>query len=540
MIKCAFLLFLFFVPALGGSNGELVKCLLLAVGCAIWFKTSQNWADRRIPLYGLAVLGILLYASLTSPVTTLFESMVGGEFRMDGWFTIALVFCFGWYCFWDVDRTFDEDGEEVSHSMYWLFGMTLSVFVIGCATVRMFYGWYDLSFYVARPLGISAYMAITIPFILAWIIKRDRSAPWSDVVIGVMAIISGVYLSAETGYRSSFVGLVMGSLVALLLLVDRRALKKCLTAGIAILVLAVLVVFLHPDTLDKFARLGSTRFGDGPRGMLAKQAWDHGFYPFGWGLDSQRHLIDRPFNWTEDAMQTGVYDRFHSWPIELTVTAGWAGLIICLIALYLIWRVVLKRCNEWWICGFAGMVIAFLVCSTWNPPTKQHMLLVAIAVAGICVKPAAPIRYGGKSGVIFDLDEVHPWLVRSAAVLVALLFVTLSVGDRMNKYAKRDWSEATGLPHEILSRQAWAAEMYPWCLRDRVMFYYLARKTGTMLEDNGNKILLCQLLRMERRNYGLEAALWIDLKNYEKANQKIMMAQADAKFGKKIWEWGKE
>ncbi len=529
-----------FLPALGGSSAELMKCIALAIACTFWFKKDQSWHDRRIPLLGMLMLGILLWASLTSPVTTLFESMVGGEQRLDGCFSIFLMFLFAWYCFWDVDTSFDEDGEEHTRSMYWYFGMTLSLFVIGCAAFRVVYGWNQLALYVGKPLGISGYMALTIPFIVAWIIKREKSAHWSDIVLGVMAIIAGVYLSAETGYRSSFVGLIIGSLTALLLLTDKKRIVKIALVGMSMILLAITLATIHPYTRDRFAKIGFSGLGEGPRGILAKQAWQHGFYPLGWGVDSQKYLIDRGFDWNEDLLQVGRYDRFHAWPIEITVTAGWVGLIVCLIALFWLGKVVLKRFNEWWICGFAGMIVAFLVCSTWNPPTKQQLLLVALATSGICVTPKIFAPKVINSFMLFDLDELKPWLVRFVTASLAILFISLSVGDRINRWAKRDWVDATGLPHEILARQAWAVELYPWCSRDRVMFYYLANKTGIMTEPNGNRMMLCQLLRLERRQYGLEAALWIRLKNYEKANQKIMMAQADVKIGKKMFEWGLE
>ena len=522
-MKFLFLLVLLFLPACGGENAMLHKAFLLALGCVWWCRRVTRGAMSGIPVLGVAVLLVALWATATSPVTTWFEGFVGSPSRVDGWLTLLCVFVFGWLCFWEPPQ-YDSNGEEIPFDRQFIwFAWLLMAFVGGVMVLRWTSGWEGVAESVARPFGIGTYMAMTAPFVMAYGLRAStmRRSAWI-VVACIATIICAILISGGSAVRSSTLGLFIGCAIVCGLSFEPRRVKlmAAVMAGLIFLVAAAIMV--HPYTRDRVAAIELSQIGVGPRATLVSQAWQHGTYPLGWGIDSQRHLIDRTLN---DGMQFGMYDRFHVWPVDVVMTVGWVGFGLCGFVLVGLAMLAWSHREDWWVCGFAGMLGVFFTYCSFNPPTFPLMLLATLAAAGIWLSVRVTRGFDAPACV---LDQRQEWWVgavlRGTTAIAACVFGVMVLGDQLAFRAKEEWKYNEKLPHELLGQIAFAEKLNPWMRKDRVRLYYFAYKYKAMIEPDGGKKMLLALLRQPRRDYGLESLMWVGLEDYPAAEKAIIEA----------------
>lgn len=516
-MRYAFLLLFLFCPAIGGGNAQLLKSAILSIGTILFFSWHRPWRDDGFTMkHGLAVLSLALLATFLSPAVPWFEGFIGTSDRVEGLLMLAIVFIFGWFCFWNPPREFDEDGySRIVGKLYIHLAWTLCLFVAGIFILKKLGGWDLVGNYVGTTLGIGQYLAICFPFILAWGM-RDKVEKWEKIVAVILLALS-VFAAGRIGVRCGIVAIVISSIIVILMNYNP---KRILIVGCVVCALS-LSVLSTPYGRARFSSIDLTAIGDGPRSNLIRQAWAHGTFPWGWGINAERFLIDRN---GQDGMQYGLYDRFHSWPVDIWATLGWIGLIIILSALFRIWLAAWFNRKYWYMCGLFGMLASMLICSMWNPPTIQMMLLGAIAASGIVMLPFNP-ELRAPSLNLNALAKALP--LQFVAAGTSIIMVTMVVGDVINTHAKKQWSEHTELPHVLLGQQAMAEKMNPWVQKDRIRYYYVGHKLEIISEPEGGKALLMDLLKQEPRDRGLESLLWLGLGEREASKRALMAGQME-------------
>lgn len=506
-MRLILLLAIIFIPAVYGESAQYAKLFLLSLGCLVFYRRSRSWRDPLVPGLGAALLALSCLATAFSPVTTWFEGFVGYDGptpRHEGWITLLMVFVFAWYCFWNrqpIDQDGNEIGPNVSFNSY---GWTMLTLVLGMYLMRKTMGEDVLSEVVASPAGIGALASLATPYLVSWIYFRGVGV---GSLFGVLGIAISIDMMARSGNRSALLGGVLGSVLVLLLLVNRRHLSKLLLGlGLGI-IMVTFAVCCRGDMLYRLQRVNLDAIGHGPRTQLIESAIQVGVTPLGWGIDSQRYLIDRT---PGDGMQANAYyDRFHIWPVDVLMTTGIIGLGIVLVALWRLSAVVLDHRYRWYFAGFAGVLVSFLTRAIWNPPTTQMMLLAAIAASGILTLNSfapmgwtKPVKRSVWKGIAHGLTYC-------ACIVAFLIQTSLLLGEALAWDAKYRWSMQEDLPHIPLAEGWLAAKLNPYKLPERVKFYYIATRVGSIKERSGSKVLLSEVLRLDPRRYDLEALLWI-------------------------------
>lgn len=520
MSKFLFLLAFLFVPAIGGSNGQLLKTLLLAVATVAWMRFRVQSRDKGVILIlGAVVLGIAFIATLFSPVTTLFEGFIGSAARPEGWLSIAIVFLFCWFAFWNPREVFDAE-DDYRVSVFDILNATYSVFICVVVVIYTFWGWEGLLPTVGTKIGVATLLAMTAPFCLAWGLRLEARS--IESVASAATVFISAILIAQSECRSAMLAIGIGCTWVLVSGFNGIIKRTWIAVGVLVLGLIALlvgIVWFNPGILGRFQSISLNSFGTGPRSQLVHQAWSHGIYPFGWGLESQQFLIDRSVN---DLMAFGIYDRFHVWFVDLAVTVGWVGLGVCLIAIYKIARFVWEYRDEWHVTGFAATLIAFLTCSTWNPPCLQFYVIAGISVSGMLLGYYHTRVPNRREHVAFFFGS---WTVGATTII---LFLGLIAGDCLNEWAKRDWQAQKELPHVMLGRQALATKLNPWVLTDYVRYYYVAAKVKSMIEPAGGKKILRDLQNSPRRHSSLEALIYIGMGDMTAAEKAYQTARWEA------------
>jgi len=536
-----------------GLHTDLAKQCFLVIASFFLVDFRSAYRDGGLLLkLGVAVLLISAYSTATSVCTTLFQGFVGEPIRVEGWLTLATIWIFAWLCFWKIKPIeHDEDGNEVSpdrpFELYaWtLVALLLSVTGLYCLSRWYFEqdsGWNLVEAVFSVKMGVCHLAALVAPYLLAWALDSkfkgdllDRSFTSLRWVFALGTMIWAFTVIGLHGVRSSLLALLLGCAFVVYLHYSAKSMMTTIQRARIVFAIFVAMALLFgvalsfsPTLRYKLKHYSFSSVGSGPRSELAKQAYAHGIFPFGWGVDSQRALIDREGSDVKRGWQAlaggdmAIYDRFHSWPIELLVTIGWVGFGICLYSIALIRNWVNIRVRHWYVRGFAGVLVAFLICSTWNPLGGLFMMLAAIAASGIV---AAPATHGESR------FSVRGWFSNAlkygtfAVLLVSLgIYAKMLAGDMMMKHAKDRWRAKDGMVHDILGQMAMAQRLDPWRRQEYVKLYYLVSKTGNIKETNGDKLILLYQLDVRPRDYASESLLWLRHKNFRKCEWAFLAA----------------
>jgi hypothetical protein len=169
--------------------------------------------------------------------------------------------------------------------------------------------------------------------------------------------------------------------------------------------------FTLPTMREKLLHIGFAQIGSGARISLMQQFWVCPLSLFGYGFEQQIYLIN-PFS---PGFEMALYDRFHCWPLDVAISTGWAGIAICLTAVFLIFKFVWKHRKNDRVLSLAAGLLAFLIAALFNPPTMQSMMVATLVTSGI-------IYYS------CDFVETPHWYAILGSVLTVLCGVIFVVG----------------------------------------------------------------------------------------------------------------
>lgn len=525
-------------PALGGANGQLFKVALISLALVLCSRAPHvgfTRNGRRALSACLVALGCAFLGTLTvgGPLWGFTEGLIGRPERVEGWLALAGVVGLTWFGFWNAVE--DEKNN---------FALAMLAVPVGIGLIWLWDGLDLLSITVGTWLSVGTLTAMVIPVGLAWGWSREGDR-WAKVVSGSVLALAGLLLVAS-GCRGAFLGAVVGLVVMWGMsgpvfvrerITGRFVQSTMLRWSSAVVVgLVTLLCAVIPSTNvnvtqslgAKLTALNPDSWGTGPRSQTFVQLWQHGIMPYGWGVESQGHLIE-----TRNIVGrqvNGVYDRFHAWPADVLAVSGWIGLVACLVALWFIGREAWEHRREWWIRGCAGGATAFLVASLWNPPSIQLILVAGVMVSAICTRPYpenfprlfASQKVGGERAQMFCLR----WIFVGVGAVGSLVYGAMVVGDCFNESAKRRWSEKSALPHAILARQWVSEKLSPWVGKDRVVMYYAMLKERAFLEPMGGKVTLIKLLRDTHSDPALIAMLYAGLRDAEMAKKWLDVVKA--------------
>lgn len=538
-MRFAYLLILLVIPALGGNSPQLFKTALLAIGVLIFARAPHigfSKDGKLIFWLGLTVLGCALVstATISGPLWGWTEGFIGKQERVEGWLCLAAVFVFAWFAVWNgIEK--EKEG----------FAVALLAMMIVSALIWLVTGIQGMRASVGGWLGIASLFSIAIPVVIAWGWDHEgdeRSPRWfSGAACGI-----GALLLVASGCRAALLGTLVG--LAVMWLMGRTDFKRSRFRGrllgtawlrwasVGMIGLIAILCLVMPSTdfsvrqamVSRLASVNPLHFGHGARTSLGDQLWQHGILPFGWGIESQGHLID---TWNVQNKQVGtIYDRFHTWPGDILAVTGWLGLAGCLAALWLVARAVWENRREWWVRGFSGGLTAFLVGSLWNPPCMQTMLLAGIMVAGIFTRGSpnwaawATRKPYQEVPVMFWLR----WTLIGVAGVAAVFYGAVTVGDRFNAGATARCNAGTALPHTIMARQWMGSLLNPWVQSARIQTYYAFHKYHRIWEPEGGAVLLKQLLQNQRSDPALIALLYGGLCDVEMCKKWLEVAKMSA------------
>ena len=537
-MKFVLLLAILLTPAWGGANGQLFKVALIGLAVVLFarvphvgFTKNGRWALWAC----LVALGCALIGTLTvsGPLWGFTEGLLGRPERVEGWLSLAAVVGLTWFGFWNAVE--DEKNN---------FALAMLTVPIGIALLWLWGGLDQLAITVGTIMAVGTIAAMIIPVGLAWGWNGEGDR-WLKVFSGAVLALAGLLLVAS-GCRGAFLGAVVGLGVMWGMsgpvFVRERITGRYVQSTMlrwSVFVVVAQVMFLCavvPSTVpnvtqslgSKLTALNPDSWGTGPRSQTYLQLWQHGIMPFGWGVESQGHLIE-----TRNIVgrqSNGVYDRFHAWPVDVLAVSGWIGLGACLIALWFIGREAWAHRREWWVRGCAGGGAAFLVASLFNPPSIQILLIGGIMLSSICTRAYpenwprlfASQKTGGERAQMFYLR----WLFVVVGVVSSIVYGAMVVGDCFNESAKRRWSEKSALPHAILARQWVSEKLSPWLGKDRVVMYYAMLKERVFMEPMGGKVTLIKLLRDSHSDPALIAMMYAGLRDAEMAKKWLDVVRA--------------
>ena len=500
-MKYLFLMLFLFVPSCGGSSAQWLKAFILSAFVVVWLRNGSvnlRGTERKVFWLGAAVLGLALVGSLVSAFDVPM-ALLGSAERVEGWLVAALVWVTA-FIWWE-----GKEGEKE------FFSTMASLIILGMGGLYVFgMGWPLLEASVGTRLGVATICAILMPVLVAGAFSNlFERVFW----LHFLALSAASVLIASSGCRSALLGAVAGSVFYLFLTTnDRRP------WGVAIAAVSLAIgLSAYTEMGERLYNVNISVMGGGPRAQLVHQGIEAGVPVFGWGMEQQRFLVRHV-----EGGDSGIYDRFHFWPMDVAASAGWVGLalVICLLVLTL-WNG--SR-------GYGGAVVAFLVCATWNPPSPQAWILAGICLAGVFCLPCAPCvnRPGGHGlSIPWTLNDVVKWGGRGLGVAGVLFYGSLVLGDRINEGAKRRMEAGTALPHAIMARQWFAEKLNPWTRRDRVLTYFAMSNQNRFIEPEGGKVMLCHI-RDGRRAKGLEGLMWLGMGESSRAARDFELAKTES------------
>ncbi len=551
-LRYPILLVILFIPALGGSNAQVVKLTFIAAaGCVFswWIRTPLNQEGLKVFFLGVIFLLVSLVSTAFSSsrmVETVYGlvgysgiqpvyGLVGYPERVEGWFSFVAVFTFAWLAFWS--------GKENEPRWYAITLLILTLVIVALWPWKIWSAvqhwsatksrliardwsvvgdWSIIMRTVASKLGIATMLAQSLPMILAWAWLRKDS---SKLAKGLSLVVTGLALVIimKSGCRSAALGFVLALIILAVLGMRRFPWHVYGLAGIAMMG----VILLSPHIRQRILDIHPSAFGHGVRAEAVKQIGTHGVPLLGFGLESQRALIDETILHSPD--HSGIYDRYHFWPADILVTSGWVGLALVLAALWYLGKSAWQNRGPWYVAGFAGTVVVFLTSSTWNPQSTQNQIIAAIAAAGLCVYCRLPVlslkaQTTSKEKEVSFLNfaaYISKPLVKITCLVAFLVYGACMIGDQLNETAKRQWVERSALPHIIAAKQSLATKLNPWVYRDYVMTYCMMCQSGELLEPMGGKVFLKQLFRDHPDEYYLQYLLWLGFGDQAMANKAL-------------------
>ena len=526
LLRLSLFIVILTIPACGASTAQLVKTWVVCVAAlaGLWTLREHPGFVRGGGTVFWLVAGVLclaLFATMRTPFF-LFDGLVGSKTRLEGWLLRAAVFAFGW-SFWRGEG----DAQEV-------FCRVIAGLILAVGAGRLVLGWDTIERTVGAKMGVAALMAACLPVVVGWAYRgleqeREIWRTW----LAVVASLAAVLMISESGTRSALLGALAG---VVFVAAQRRESRFVYLCWAVTFFLTFAGMVLHPTMRTKVCDMTLGGIGDGARTELARQFWHHGLTVTGWGLEAQRHLVDRrPLDRLESL---GVYDRLHAWPLDVASAVGVLGLLAVVvglvIALKLSWT---APAWDWWQAGFGGSLLAFAVCSMWNPPALQGMLLATVVTAGVCTRTLPLSRASGWTACEIEHGRRRfQGSFRSGFGAVSLVGVlvygSLLAGDVLNTMGVRRYLSAC--PHAVLARHWLASKLNPWTHRDFAVSYIRLHGDARFREPEGGKVILRMLQRDSEGIASLKGSIWLGMGEREIAAKWFAVATMEMEQKKKM------
>ena len=335
-----------FFPFITGKN--FTFRVLVGVAFTAWvllafldreYRPRLSW----IAVSGLALLIVMFFANLLGeyPVKSFWSNFE----RMEGYVTLVHFYLY-----------FLVLGHILRTPRMWLYFFSTSLAVATFIALRGLSQSLEGVGRVDSTLGNAAYMAIYMLFhIFILLYLAARSSAWMVRGLCALGALLFAYVLLETGTRGTFIGLVVGSGVAVtyLALFARRypELRKMATGALVLLVILGGLFYSFRDS--QFVQSDSTlaRFANIDlqedlvvRGTIWGMAWE-GVQErplLGWGQGNFNYVFNEQYDPSLHSQEQW-FDRVHNLPLDWLIAGGilgflaYAGIWLAIVY-YLFWR----------------------------------------------------------------------------------------------------------------------------------------------------------------------------------------------------------